>query len=47
MNELFNNCLKTCSKACEMEWLCSNTSFRLTWIHACKMADKKNGKNKW
>ena len=36
-----DNCLKTCSKACEMEWLCNDTSFRLTWKHAWEMAEKE------
>ena len=29
MNELPHNCLKTCNKACEMEWLCNDKSFYL------------------
>ena len=41
MNEWFHDCLKTCSNACKMEWLCNATSFRLTWKHACKMAEKE------
>ena len=36
-----DNCLKTCSKACGMEWLCNDTSFRLTWKHAWEMAEKE------
>ena len=49
INEWFDNCLKTCpwhffanlNKACEMEWLCNDTSFCLTWKHACQMAEKE------
>ena len=41
MNELFYNCLKPCNKAWEMEWLCNDTSFRLTRKNACKMTEKE------
>ena len=40
MNEWFGNCLKTCKKACETEWLCNDTSFCLAWKYACQMAEK-------
>ena len=41
MSEWFHNCLKTCNKVSEMEWLSSNTRFCLTWMHTCQMAEKE------
>ena len=41
MNALFHNCLKICSKAWEMEWLCNDRRFCLKWKNTCKMAEKK------
>ena len=41
MSEWFHNCLKTYNKACEIEWLSSNTRFRFTWMHTCEMAEKE------
>ena len=47
INEWFHKCLKTCSKACEMEWLCNDTSFHFKWKNMLvKWQRRKNGKNK-